>query len=63
MVNNWQVAAFIDRDAEPFGVTPGRPWLDREGAVRRVGLDLGAMRLRLELHRLRPGMRGWWGVL
>lgn len=62
-IAGWQVAAFADHDAEAFGVTPGRPWLFREGEVSRPGLDLGRTRLRLELHRVLPGRFAWWGLL
>lgn len=58
-----QLALYCDRNRAGFW--PARPWRDEWGCgrVQVLGVDTGAVRLRLVVERLRPGLRTEWGLV
>jgi hypothetical protein len=62
-VLGWQLAGYCDRCPAGFG--PAGLWHDSWGAsrVRTLGLDLGGVRLRLMLERVRADAVAEWGLV
>jgi hypothetical protein len=55
-----QAALYCDRCTNGWGL---KGWRDHWGQVNVLGLDVGPVRLRLVLERLRPGATTKWGLL